>query len=147
MINREQIQGENKERFSQRSFSRPRPHQSPSTQLHASSGGTQTLSQHNTLTERSRYEGGTQLRRRPGRQHLEGARFKRNKRARNRARSSRRKCTPNKKYPPPLVPVELHTSDQIPGGEAPFEERLMGFSTVYGVRFNPLPALFSRQPA
>lgn len=52
-----------------------------------------------------------------------------------------------KNTPPPLVPVELHTSDQIPGGEAPFEERLMGFSTVYAVRFNPLPALFSRQPA
>lgn len=34
----------------------------------------------------------------------------------------------------PLVPLELHTSDQIPGGEAPFEERLMGFSTVYAVK-------------
>lgn len=138
MINREQIQGENKERFSQRSFPRLRSLQSPSTQLHASSGGTQTLSQHNTLTELSHYKGGTRRRRRPGRQHLEGACFKRSKRARNRGRISRRKCTPNEKNP--LVPPERHTSDQIPGGEAPFEGRLMGFSTVYAVKsvsFNP----------
>lgn len=100
---------------------------------------------HNTTLRH--YKGGTRRRRRPGRQHLEGARFKRNKRARNRARISRRKCTPNKtKKKTPLVPPALHTSDQIPGGEAPFEERLMGFPTVYAVKSVKAPCVSTLFP-
>lgn len=143
MINREQIQGENKERFSEELFKAPTP---PVT-LHAASciiwrdSNTFTTQHSDTIKEELGAGAG------PGRQHLEGARFKRNKRARNRARISRRKCTPNKKKKKnPLVPPALHTSDQIPGGEAPFEERLMGFPTVYAVKSVKAPCVSTLFP-